>query len=110
MFTHVNDMVRYCDTDDTNRLNCWSPSTSVNTTCVPPNTSPPLVTPRATGGRPSRNSFSNLPFFFLFDATMVWLSGAWKSTIGPGEPKSDEATLVISSLRSSTCRPYSPLK
>ena len=62
-------------------------------TCVPPNTSPPLVTPRFTGGRPSRNSFSNLPFFFLLSGTSVCISGAWKSTIGPGEPKSADRDL-----------------
>ncbi len=70
-------------------LNCLSPSTSVNVTCVPPNTSPPLVTPTFTGGRPSRNSFSKVPFVRTFCLTSVWLSGGVKSMIGPGEPKSD---------------------
>ena len=49
--------------------------------------SPPLVTPTFTGGRPSRNIFSKRPFFFWLFATSVWLTGAWKSTIGPGAPK-----------------------
>ena len=35
--------VRYCDTDEARTVNCWSPSTSENVTCVPPNRSPPLV-------------------------------------------------------------------
>jgi hypothetical protein len=43
---------------------------------VPPKTSPLLVTPTLIGGRPSTNSFSNMPFFFLFCVTSVWLSGA----------------------------------
>jgi hypothetical protein len=81
----------------------------VNETCVPPKKSPPLVTPSATGGRPSRNIFSNLPFCFLFSATSVCTSGGWKSMTGPGEPKSDVDALAIASLRSSVCRPYSPL-
>ena len=42
---YENDIVRYCDTDAANMLNCLSPSTSVKVTCVPPNRSPPLVTP-----------------------------------------------------------------
>ena len=49
-------------------------------------------------------------FTDALSGTSVCISGAWKSTIGPGDPKSADATLVISSLRSSTCRPYSPLK
>ena len=68
--------VRYWDTDAANKLNCLSPRTSLNVTCVPPNTSPPLVTPTLTGGRPSRNIFSNFPFFRLFSATIVCVSGA----------------------------------
>ena len=28
-FSHDNDSVRYCETEEANRLNCWSPSTSV---------------------------------------------------------------------------------
>ena len=60
-------------------LNCLSPSTSVNVTCVPPNRSPPLVTPMATGGRPSRNSFSNVPLFLMFAFTSVWLLGRLRS-------------------------------
>ena len=63
---YENDIVRYCDTDAANMLNCLSPSTSVNVTCVPPKRSPPLVTPTFTGGRPSRNSFSNVPFLWMF--------------------------------------------
>ena len=81
----------------------------MNEICVPPKKSPPLVTPRSTGGRPSRNIFSNLPFFFLFSATSVWVIGAWKSMTGPGAPKSAVAALVTGSLRSSVCSPYSPL-
>ena len=42
---YENDSVRYCDTDAAKKLNCLSPSTSVKVTCVPPNRSPPLVTP-----------------------------------------------------------------
>ena len=76
---------------------------------MPPKMSPPLVTPTFTGGRPSRNIFSNLPFFFLLSATSVCVSGAWKSMIGPGAPKSDEAAVTIGSLRSSVCSSYSPL-
>ena len=83
-----NDIVRYCETDEAKKLNCLSPSTSVKVTCVPPKTSPPLVTPTFTGGRPSRNSFSNVPFVRMFCLTSVWLSGGVKSMIGPGEPKS----------------------
>ena len=58
---YENDIVRYCETDAANKLNCLSPSTSVKVTCVPPKKSPPLVTPTFTGGRPSRNSFSKRP-------------------------------------------------
>src|SRR5438105_1394830 len=47
-------MVRYCDTDATKKLNCLSPSTSANEIWVPPNRSPPLVTPTFRGGRPGR--------------------------------------------------------
>mgnify|MGYP003693813127 CR=1 FL=1 len=61
-----NDSVRYCEIDCAYRLNCLSPSTSLKVTAEPPKTSPPLVTPTLTGGRPSRNSFSNVPFFRLF--------------------------------------------
>ena len=62
---YENDIVRYCETDAAKMLNCLSPSTSVNVTCVPPKRSPPLVTPTLTGGRPSRNSFSNVPLLSL---------------------------------------------
>ena len=69
-------------------LNCWSPVTSPNLICDPPKTSPLLVTPTFTGGRPSRNIFSNVFFLRLLSATSVCCSGAWKSMIGPGAPKS----------------------
>ena len=78
-------------------------------TCVPPKMSPPLVTPTFTGGRPSRNIFSNLPFSRSFCFTSVWLSGGWKSMIGPGAPKSAVATVWIGSVRFSVWIPYSPL-
>ena len=84
-------------------LNCWSPSTSVNDTIDPPKTSPPLVTPTFTGGRPSRNILSNMPFFDLFSATSVCCSGAWKSVMGPGVPKSADAAVCSGSLRSNVC-------
>ena len=103
------DIVRYCETDEANRLNCLSPSTSVNVTCVPPKTSPPLVTPSATGGRPSRNIFSNVPFFLMFDCTSVCWSGGWKGIVGAGSPKSALATVWSGSSRFSTWMPYSPL-
>ena len=90
-------------------LNCLSPSTSVNVTCVPPNTSPPLVTPTATGGRPSRNIFSKTPLRRSFCLTSVWLSGGVKSMIGPGDPKSALATVCSGSSRGSVWMPYSPL-
>ena len=83
--------MRYCDTDAANRLNCLSPRTSVKVTCVPPKRSPPLVTPRLTGGRPSRNSFSNVPLRRAFDCTSVWLmrrlevdDRPWRAEIGAG--------------------------
>ena len=91
---YENDIVRYCETEAANMLNCLSPSTSVKVTCVPPNRSPPLVTPTFTGGRPSRNSFSNVPFLRMFCLTRVCVSGGWKSMIGPGEPKSALATVL----------------
>ncbi len=106
---YENDIVRYCETDEAKMLNCLSPSTSVNVTCVPPNRSPPLVTPTATGGRPSRNSFSNVPFVRMFCLTSVWLSGGVKSMIGPGAPKSALATVCSGSSRGSVWMPYSPL-
>ena len=108
-FRYEPAMVRYCDTEATKKLNCLSPSTSANEICVPPNRSPPLVTPTFSGGRPSRNIFSNVPFFFWFACTSVWVSGAWKSMIGPGSPKSREATVALASFGISVCRPYSPL-
>ena len=102
MYDPEND--RYCDTEVAKNVNCWSPSTSVKATAVPPRKSPPLVRPTFTGGRPSRYSLSNLPFFFCWSATRVCVRGAWKSTIGPGEPKSSVVAGVPSgSLRSSTC-------
>jgi hypothetical protein len=104
-FSHESESVRYWETEEAKRLNCWSPSTSVKVTWVPPNRSPPLVTPRATGGRPSRNIFSKRPFFFALSCTSEWVSGAWKSMIGPGAPKSSEATVLISSFRSRMWRP-----
>jgi hypothetical protein len=79
----------------------------VKAICVPPKKSPPLVTPTATGGRPSRNIFSNRPFFFWFSATRVCVSGAWKSITGPGEPKSADAAWLSGSRRSRTWSPYS---
>ena len=80
-------------------LNCLSPSTSVKVTWVPPNTSPPLVTPTFTGGRPSRNSFSKVPFVRMLFWISVWVSGGWKSMTGPGEPKSALATVCSGSSR-----------
>ena len=94
---------RYCDTDVAKKVNCWSPSTSVKAMAVPPRKSPPLVRPTFTGGRPSRKSFSNLPFFRWLSVTIVWVSGAWKSMIGPGAPKSSVTALESGSRRSSTC-------
>ena len=79
-------------------------------TCVPPKMSPPLVTPTLTGGRPSRNIFSNLPFVRLFCFTSVWVSGGVKSMIGPGEPKSALATVWSGSFCAGIVWiPYSPL-
>jgi len=72
-----------------------SPRTSLNEIAVPPKMSPLLVTPTLIGGRPSRNSRCQLPFFSLFSAMSVWLSGAWKSMIGPGAPKSAVAADLI---------------
>ena len=95
--------MRYCEIDAAYRLNCWSPSTSLKLTAEPPKMSPPLVTPTFTGGRPSMNIFSNVPFFFFFSATSVCDSGDWKSMIWPGAPKSDEAAVTIGSRRSSVC-------
>ena len=108
---YQNDSVRYCDTDAAKMLNCLSPSTSVNVTCVPPNRSPPLVTPSATGGRPSRNSFSNVPFFLLLPRTSSWIIGGWNGIGGPSvaSPKSLDATVCSGSSRVSTWMPYSPL-
>ena len=82
-------------------MNCWSPNTSPKVTAVPPKMSPLLVTPTFTGGRPSRNIFSNFFFFRTLSATSVCWSGAWKSMIGPGAPKSADAAVWSGSLRSS---------
>ena len=71
--------------------------------------SPLLVTPRFTGGRPSRNIFSNVPFLRTLAVTSVCWSGAWKSMIGPGAPKSEVEAVCSGSLRSSVRMPYSPL-
>ena len=68
---------------------------------VPPNRSPPLVTPTLTGGRPSSDMFAQAPFFFLFSAMKVCVSGAWKSITGPGAPKSSVLAFSMGSLRSS---------
>ena len=108
---YENAIVRYCETEAMKRLNCLSPSTSVNVTCVPPKTSPPLVTPSDTGGRPSRKSFSNAPFLRLLEATIVCDIGGWNGIGGPAEasPKSDDATVCSGSSRVSTWMPYSPL-
>ena len=107
---YENDIVRYCDTDAAKKLNCLSPSTSVNVTCVPPNRSPPLVTPTLTGGRPSRNSFSNVPFFRMLPGTSVWISGGWKSMAGRrGSPKSLAGDGVQRLLAREVWMPYSPL-
>ena len=105
------DSVRYCDTDAAKMLNCLSPRTSVKVTCVPPKMSPPLVTPSATGGRPSRKSFSNAPFLRLFAATISWVIGGWNGMGGPraASPKSLDATVCSGSSRDSTWMPYSPL-
>src|SRR6185503_7386725 len=109
-FVYENDSVRYCATDEANMLNCLSPSTSLNVTSVPPNRSPPLVTPIATGGRPSRNSFSNVPFLWIFARTRVCDEGGVKSIGGAsGDPKSDVATVCSGSSRGSVWIPYSPL-
>ena len=100
--------MRYCEIDAANRFTCLSPSTSPKLTCVPPKMSPLLVTPTFTGGRPSRNIFSNVPFLRLLDATSVCCSGAWKSMFGwPGSPKSADAAVWSGSLRSSVKMPYS---
>ena len=56
----------------------------MNVTWVPPNRSPPLVTPTLTGGRPSRNSFSNVPFLRAFCLISVCVIGGWNSMSGPG--------------------------
>ena len=79
--------------DDAKKLTWRSPSTSPNEIWVPPKTSPLLETPSATGGRPSRNIFSHAPFLRLLDVTSVCDSGAWKSMMGPGAPKSEEAAV-----------------
>ena len=76
---------------------------------MPPKMSPLLVTPTFTGGRPSRNIFSNVPFFLMLSLTSVCCSGAWKSMIGPGAPKSDVAAVCSGSFRSSVWIVYSPL-
>ena len=102
--------MRYCEIDAANRLTCLSPRTSPKLTCVPPNTSPLLVTPTFTGGRPSRNIFSKVPFLRWFSLTSVCCSGAWKSMIGPGAPKSADAAVCSGSLRSSVRMLYSFLK
>ena len=102
-FRYENDIVRYCEIDAADRLNCWSPRTSLKVTAEPPKMSPPLVTPTLTGGRPSMNIFSNVPFFLRLPAISVCDSGAWKSMTGPGAPKSDEAAVTIGSRRSSVC-------
>ena len=99
--------MRYCEIDAAKKLICLSPSTSPKLTCVPPKMSPLLVTPTFTGGRPSRNIFSNVPFLRLFSFTSVCCSGAWKSMIGPGAPKSDEAAVCSGSFRSSVRMLYS---
>ena len=101
MLTYDSANVRYCAMEAAVKLNCLSPSTSPKVTDVPPKTSPLLVTPTFTGGRPSRNIFSKAPFFFLFAATSVCWSGAWKSMIGPGAPKSAVAAVCSGSLSSS---------
>ena len=82
----------------------------MNVTCVPPKKSPPLVTPTLTGGRPSRNSFSNVPFVRMLFWISVWLSGGWKSMIGPGDAEVGASRRCASgSSRGSVWMPYSPL-
>ena len=49
------------------------------------------------------NILSNRPFLVLFSATSVCCIGAWKSTIGPGAPKSADATVWSGSFRSKVC-------
>ena len=106
----MNEKARYCEIDAAKMLNCLSPSTSLKLTAVPPNRSPPLVTPTLTGGRPSRKSFSKVPLRFLFSATSVCVIGAWKSArAGPASPKSLAIAVWIGSLRSSVCTPHSSL-
>src|SRR5947207_15481797 len=92
---YENDSVRYCEIDCAYRLNCLSPSTSLKVTAEPPNTLPPLVTPTLTGGRPSRNSFSKVPFFRLLAAISVWVSRAWTSMIGPGAAESELGGVIL---------------
>ena len=104
----MSEKVRYCEIEAAKKLNCLSPSTSLKVTCVPPNRSPPLVTPTLTGGRPSRNIFSKVPFSFWFSLTSVWVIGGWKSTIAPpASPKSLAIAVWIGSLRSSVWTPHS---
>ena len=102
--------MRYCEIDAANRFTCLSPSTSPKLTCVPPKMSPLLVTPTFTGGRPSRNIFSNAPFFRWLSFTSVCCSGGVKSMIGPGLPKSELAAVCSGSFRSSVRMLYSFLK
>jgi len=72
--------------------------------------SPLLVTPRFSGGRPSRNIFSNVPFLRTFDGTIVCCSGGMKSIICcPGCPKSELAAVWSGSLRSRVWMLNSPL-
>ncbi len=103
MLMYDNANVRYCAMDAAVKLTCLSPSTSPNVTAVPPKTSPLLVTPTFTGGRPSRNIFSNVFLRRMLSVTSVCCSGAWKSMMGAGDPKSDDAAVWSGSLRSSVC-------
>ena len=109
-FVYEPANVRYCDTDAAKNVKFWSPSTSLNEMAVPPNRSPPLVTPTLMGGRPSRNIFSKRPLTRLLAGISVCVSGAWKSMTGPGSPKSAEAAAAIGSRSASVWMPYSPLK
>ena len=58
---------------------------------------------------PVEEQLPNAPLRRLFSAISVCESGAWKSMIGPGAPKSAVAAMAIGSRRSSECSSHSPL-
>ena len=107
---YENDSVRYCEIDAAKKLNCLSPSTSPKVTCVPPKMSPPLVTPTFTGGRPSRNIFSNVPFLRMFCLHQRVAERRLEVDDRPGRAEVDAGDGVQRLLRaSSVWMPYSPL-